>query len=71
MKVTKTLEIKFPWQLENDGHGWTTIYELPDGTYKYVNKFSNHKICEEREMTKKEMQKLIDSCYEIARVTEY
>lgn len=71
MKVTKTIEIKFPWKLENDGHGWTTIHEQPDGIYKSINKFSNHKICEEREMTKKQVQELVNTCYEIARVVEY
>ena len=71
MKVSKTMEIKFPWQLENDGLGSTTISDNGDGTYKFVNKFSDHKICEEKEMTKKEVQELINSCYEISRVIEY
>ncbi len=70
MKVTKTIEIKFPWQLENDGLGSTTISDNGDDTYKFVNKFSNHKICQEKTMTEKEVQELINSCYEISRVSE-
>jgi len=77
MKVTKTMEIEFPWTLENDGHSWTRIYELkdvndePTGTYNYENRFSNHKLCEQKEMTTKEVQELMNSCYEIARRTDF
>ena len=67
MKVTKTIDIEFPWKLENDGHGWTTIHKEPDGTYRYVNKFSDHTVCEERIIPEAEVQTLVDSCYQIVR----
>ena len=71
MKVTKTIEIKFPWKLEGDDHGWTMINDNGDGTYTQVNKFSNHRVCEKKTITEKEVQELVNMCFEITRVTEF
>lgn len=75
MKVTKTIEITFPWQLEADDHGSTVIYALQNsdgltGEYNYENRYNNGKLCDQKIMTKQEVQKLIDTCYQVTRRTD-
>ena len=68
MKVTKTIEIKFPWTLEDDGHGHTIIFKLKDSeNYNFENRFSNGSICEQKIMTEPEVLELVTECYEITR----